>query len=585
MNSQPAELVPDDLPPPRIRENLVSGLLNSVEVRYSCRVVMEYPIEPGDRVCVTWAGAPGAGSYTSALFSVDGLRPLEVGIGGALLVIFNQGMTVALSYTVIRGTSEPVTSQPLILYVLPVRQNDLPRPLITQAPDFGEGLVLDVRALTEFTLRINSWALQTRDQYFWLRLRGVNADGSDFNEVYWRPPGNVVGQSFSKGFYAQNYSAVSLKGLMDRSTLTLEFKAGLQGSQDEAVAQRFAHRNYIVRTTASITPEPPKILSVKNPLGQDIADGGNTKYSTVTVHGNAKAEEVEIYNGEIYQGTANVVAGSWQHQVTGLIDGPHVLTAIVVDGDGEKSNRWTINVELQDRPLSIKEAFDNLNLEPLAATDSLTAVVDDLEVGDSVTVTWTAAAGTPSAGTHTTNPVIAGATRPLEIPLPVPLVAFSVDKRAEVTFTYTRGASLPVTSQPFPLNVLAIPSTALTAPVITQANGTDELDLKDVKEGATLKFGGWPHIAYRQRIWLDLEGENASGGSENRSMWMGARNSVHQNWVTTNGHSIAIAYSYLRLLAVGSKLFIRFRVNLDQVPDPATEMVFDVREYIVRSTA
>lgn len=584
MNSQPAELVTADLPPPYIRENRLPGLLDSVEVRYNCRVVMEYPMEPGDRVRVTWAGAPGAGSYTSAFFSVDGLRPLEVGIGGALLVIFNQGMTVALSYTVMRGSAEPVTSQPLILYVLPVTQNDLPRPFITQAPDSGEGLALDVRDLTEFTLRINSWALQTRDQYFWLRLRGVNADGSDFNEVYWRPPDNVVGQSFSKGFYAQNYPAVRLKGLKDRSTLTLMLKAGLQGSQDEALAQKFAHRNYIVRTTASITPEPPKILSVKDPLGQDIANGGNTKYSTATVHGSAKAEEVEIFNGETPQGTANVVAGSWQHPVNGLIDGQNVLTAIVVDGDGEKSNRWTINVELQDRPLSIKEAPDNLNLDPLAATDSLTAVVDDLEAGDSVTVTWTAASGTPSAGTHTTNPVIAGATRPLEISLPKSLVAFSVGKKAQITFTYTLGASPPVTSQPFSLNVLAIPSTALIAPVITQANGTDELDLKDVMAGATLTFGGWPHIAIGQRIWLDLEGENASGGSHNLIVWTGARNSVHRNWVTTNGHSITIAYSYLRLLAVGSTLSIRFRVNMDQVPDPATVQPFDVREYIVRAT-
>lgn len=579
MNSQTAELVTDDLPPPRIRENPTSDLLNPVVLRYSCTIIIEYAIEPGDSVRITWAGAEGAGSYTSDPFSVGVLRPLAVGIGGVPLVIFNQGKTVKLSYTVVRGASAPVTSKPLILYVLPVMQSDLPRPFITQASDLGDGSVLDVNALTEFTLRINAWPLLTEGQYFWLRLRGTNADDSAFDELYWSAPGNLVDQEFSKGFYARNYSANLLTGLKDRSLLTLEFMAGLEGSQDVAIAQRFAHRNYIVRTGA------PVILLVKDPLGQDIADGRDTEHSSVTVEGSASMDgEVEIFDGQDSQGTARVDRGNWKYQVTGLTEGPHVFTAQALYGNRDVSNPWSINVILQNRRLSIKEAPDNVNLDPLVASQYLTAVLNmlELEPEDLITVTWKAAPGTPAAGSQTTSAVLAGSNRPIEIALRVSLVAFSLGKGVEVTFTYTRGASAPVTSQPFLLNVLTIPAAKFIAPVITEANGTAVLDLKDVTDGATLQFGCWPHIAVGQRIWLDLEGRNASGASHNLSMWTGNNNAVHRSWVL-NGYSVMVLYSYLQNLGDGSTLSIRFRVNMDQVADSQTAVVFDTREYTVRA--
>jgi len=457
MNGPSAELVTDDLPPPFIRENPASALLNPVALRNSCRIVMEYPTDPSDRVSVTWAGAPGVGSYTSPFFPVGTLRPLEVGIGGVPLAIFNQGQTVTLTYTVTRGTAEPVTSQPLIVYVLPIAQIDFPRPFIPQAPDFGEGLVLDVNNLTEFTLRINAWPLLMRDQPFWLRLRGIKADDSAFNVVYWSPPGNVVGPEFSKGFHAQNYPAAPLKGLKDRSTLTLEFMAGLEGSQDEARAQPFAHRSYIVRTGAPITPVRPLIQSVKD-LDQDIIDGGSTAHASVTIEGTAMVGgEVEIFDGLISKGTARADSGRWEFLMVDLGIGRHVFKAVALYGSNEESNTWTINVALPlPLPLTIKEAPDNTNLDPAAARERLTAVLNyDMVSTDLVRVMWV---GTPGAGTRTTAPVQVGNARPREILLPTTLVTANVGTRVTVTFSYTRGTSAPVVSQPLSLNVLANPA-------------------------------------------------------------------------------------------------------------------------------
>jgi hypothetical protein len=414
---------------------------------------MEYAIEPGDRVSVTWAGAPGAGSYTSVFFPVGELRPLEVGIGGIPLVIFNLGMTVRLTYTVIRGTSAPVTSQPLILYVLPVTQSELPRPFISQAPGFGAGLVLDVSVLTEFTLRTNAWPLQTKGQYFWSRLRGTNANDSVFDAVYWSAPRNVVGDEFDKGFYAQDFSADPLKGLKDGSTLTLEFMVGLQGSQDPALAQRFAHRNYIISTDGPVAPVVPVIESVKGSDNIVIPDMGDTAHSRVTVTGTALAgEEVELFDGDVFLCKARAVSGRWEVLVTELGVRRHVFKAVALYGDNEESNTWTINVTSPLLlPLTIKEAPDNINLDLVAVRDRLTAVLDyDMVASDLVRVMWV---GTPGAGTRTTSPVRAGDIKPREILLPTSLVSANVGQTVSVTFSYTRGTSPPVVSQPLRLSV------------------------------------------------------------------------------------------------------------------------------------
>jgi hypothetical protein len=439
-----------------------------------------------------------------------------------------------------------------------------------------------ISTLTEFTLRINAWALQTQGQYFWLRLRGTNADDSVFDKLYWSAPGNVVDQKFDKGFYAQDYPADLLKGLKDRSTLTLEFMVGLQGSLDPADAQRFAHRNYIVSTNGSTRPV---IDSVKDPLGDDVADGANTEHGSVTAEGTAEAgKDVEIFDGLISKGVATADAGRWKRQVNGLTDGQHELKAKALYGEGEVSRSWTINVMLKERQLSIKESHDGMTLDPLEALQSLTAVLDyEMESSDIITVECTAEPGTPAAGSHITNPVLAGNIRPRVIPLPPRLLAFSLGKKLVFTFTYTRGASLPVTSPPFVLDVLTIPAAQFVAPVITQANGTTVLDLKDVTAGATLLFGGWPHMAMGQRIWLDLEGTNTGGDSHNLTLWAGSRNSVHRDWALTGSFSITLAYNYLKQLRDGSRLSIRFRVNMDQVADSETAVVFDAREYTVRA--
>ncbi len=567
------------LPPLSIKESRPDGLLDPEAARYNLTVKIDFDWRAGDSLTINWAGTPGPGSYTSPRIPIGGFeRPFQTHIDN-LLVAFNFEQTVIVTYTVYRGTEPPVTSQPLPLYITRINQLNLPRPFIRQADDDGQGRELNVSNLSEFTLRINAWLLGRRGNPFWLKLKGTNADGSDFEASYWQAPDNVVDDEFNRfGFFEQNFPAAPLHGLQNRSVLSLSFMAGLQGSQDPSLAQPFAHRNYIVLTGAS---SGPRITSVTDPDG-DILDGADTRYSTVTLGGTA-TDAVNVFDGSTRLDTADVVDGNWRYVATDLTGGSHVFTVRLADGSGNASPPWRINVLIQSLPLTIVEAPDNINLDPLKAITTLTALLDlDLQPTDMVSVTVKAADGTPPAGSHTTTPVPAGITRPIRISLPVSLVAFSIGKIMEVTFTYTRGASALVTSQRLRLNVLPIALERLAAPVITQANGTDILDLKDVQSGANLRFGVWPHIAVNEKLWLVLNGERNTG-AHNLQMWGGTINNVHRAWVTSGGYTVIVSANYLRLLRDGSKLIIRFMVNLDQVANSDTATVFQTREYTIRA--
>lgn len=567
------------LPPLSIIESRPDGLLDPEAARYNLTVKIDFDWQAADSLTITWAGTPGSGSYTSPRIPIGGFeRPFQTHIDN-LLVAFNFEQTVIVTYTVYRGTEPPVTSQPLPLYITRINQLNLPRPFIREADNDGEGGVLNVGDLSEFTLRINAWLLGRRGNPFWLKLKGTHADGSDFEASHWQAPDNVVDDEFNRfGFFEQNFPAAPLQRLQDRSVLSLSFMAGLQGSQDASLAQPFAHRNYIVLTGAA---PGPRISSVTDPDG-DIPDGADTRYTSVTLSGSA-SDTVVVFDGPTRLDTADVVDGNWMYVAADLTGGSHEFTVRLADGSGSASSPWRINVVTQNLLVKIVEAPDNINLEPLKAITTLTALVDlDLQPTDKVSVTVKAAEGTPPAGSHTTTPVAAGTTRPIKIPLPVPLVAFSIGKIMEVTFTHTRGDSGLMTSQPLRLNVLPIPLGELVAPVITQANGTDILDLKDVQSGANLMFGVWPHIAVSQRIWLDLEGHRNTG-THNLRMWVGTTNMVHRAWVTNGSYTPILPANYLLQLKDGSTLSIRFRVNLDQVADPNTAAVFQTRRYTIRA--
>ncbi|QHA83230.1 hypothetical protein E3Z27_16865 [Pseudomonas mediterranea] len=93
----------------------------------------------------------------------------------------------------------------------------------------------------------------------------------------------------------------------------------------------------------------PTITAVKDPNDADIANGGYTLATSVTLHGRASlGMHVQIFEGADSKGTANVDGnGNWSLPLSGLAEGPNIFSAKALYSNNPESERWGINVAKQ----------------------------------------------------------------------------------------------------------------------------------------------------------------------------------------------------------------------------------------------
>ncbi|NUT86998.1 hypothetical protein HNO91_11205 [Pseudomonas corrugata] len=238
-------------------------------------LTIEVPVNadllPDDKLKVIWTGAPGTpaeGSYTSGETLVsDGL---DIEIPNSV-VAFNLGKSVVVSYEVIRGNDKPIPSGDFDLAVEVFAQDDLleAKPLLMAAANNGEGPKLDLSAITSDTpCLIGRWPLIALDQDVWLRLRGTKADGTPgYNFAIYAPPPrgpSVDADWISQGVHAVNAPYAYLKELKHGSELTVEFKADFSKTTNEAEAQTFPIRTYVVSTLPDVLPPPDVVEADAN---------------------------------------------------------------------------------------------------------------------------------------------------------------------------------------------------------------------------------------------------------------------------------------------------------------------------------
>ena len=313
---------------------------------------------PTDLLSVIWTGPPGTpveGSHTTVP------RPIsEIGLSIALpttLVAFSLGQSITVRYEVTRGSS-PMPSDSLTLLVVRLPASVLGKPLILQAANDGEGVEFDVSRLTaNAVIRVNDWPFIALKQYIWLRVEGTNIDDSRYSQTFWQPPHSQTNETWIiQGFYTHPIPFNELKNLKDGSELKVEFKAGLSGSQDEAEAQPFQVRTYAVKAVEDVKPE---ITTVTDSKGVEIAEGGTTVDTSVTLTGTAsKGQKVQVLDGTTPKGqpTADATTGIWTLTDTGLALGPHSFTAKALYGSEQTSAARTFEI----KPFVSFEGFQSL---------------------------------------------------------------------------------------------------------------------------------------------------------------------------------------------------------------------------------
>ncbi|PCM46459.1 hypothetical protein CP335_27345, partial [Pseudomonas fluorescens] len=299
-----------------------------------------------------WTGAPGTaagGSHTTPARPIsETTLTIELPV---TVLAFNLGKTVTVTYTVTRNGA-PRTSLPLLLNVGTLPDSSLILPVIMDADDDGEGPEFNVGNLTSnATYRMGVWPLIATGQYVWLRLKGTNADGSDYNLQIHTAPGSMVSDKWlEQGYYERSIAFAGLRNLKDGSPLTMEFKAAFGKSMNESEAVVFPVRTYTIKAFEDVRPE---ITESKDSKGNEIAKGGFTVDTQITLSGaGAKGQKVQIKDGTTVKGeaTVNLTTGLWELTLTGLSVAAHSFTAIALYGSGQVSAAWTLTVTASNPP-------------------------------------------------------------------------------------------------------------------------------------------------------------------------------------------------------------------------------------------
>jgi len=295
---------------------------------------------PGDLLSVTWTGAPGTaagGSHTTPASPIsETTLTIELPV---TVLAFNLGKTVTVTYTVTRN-GVPRTSLPLLLNVGILPDSSLIRPVILDADDNGQGQEFNVGNLTSnATYRMGVWPLIATGQYVWLRLKGTNADGSDYDlEIHKAPASQVNDTWINQGYYERSIAFAGLRNLKDGSTLMMEFKAAFGKSTNESEAVVFPVRTYTVKAFEDVRPE---ITRVEDSKGREILPGGTTSDTSITLEGTgAVGQEVEIFDGATSTGKKPKAddKGKWTVELTGLTTTTHLLKAKALYGSGQVSD-------------------------------------------------------------------------------------------------------------------------------------------------------------------------------------------------------------------------------------------------------
>jgi hypothetical protein len=317
-----------DLKEPKIKQAPNDTSLDPLDAQNALTAVIDYDgMLVGDKIIVRWIGAPGtlpAGSQTTEPWPVSTVGPQEIPLAVSVLA-FNLAKSITLNYSVTRGTQDPKDSQTRTLAVLPIAQSRLPKPLIVQASEEGEGSELDVsRLTTNATLRANSYPLIALKQYVWLKAKGTLKGGGVYSKTFWQPPNSQTNATWiNQGFYTHVFPQADLQSLEDGSDLELELKSGFGGTQVESEAVTFALRTYKIKAYEAIVPT---LDSVKgSPSGEEIPHGSPTVETAVTLRGTATPNtKIDLANNGVLMPNTEIQVdpqGEWTFRLTGLVAG------------------------------------------------------------------------------------------------------------------------------------------------------------------------------------------------------------------------------------------------------------------------
>ena len=240
---------------------------------------------------------------------------------------------------------------------------------------------------------------------------------------------------------------------------------------------------------------------------------------------------------------------------------------------------FRVGVALELKAPSIEQAPNGSTLDPFAAEDALTAIIDyDMRLGDKITVTLTGAPGTPAGGSHTTAPVNVTTIGAQKIEIDNAVLAFNLGQSVTVSFIVSRDGESK-DSQLLLLAVLPIKDQdhRLPSPIIN-GNTSSELDTTTLARGAKTRIARWAHIAQGQPLWLlYLKDDDPTP----IAVTYEATPTPAAGLPTGMYPDTPVAA--LKALRHGERVSVMFKVGFDRSPDESKAVTFPVRTYTIKA--
>jgi len=367
------QAIPSTLPAPAFA-NLVAPTLSIYPLDYenTASVTVAYDGMNGThRIHLQWIYPDSSMATIPAKDGLDGGR-VDFAISQKILAD-SVGKTIELRYiAVING--DAVDSFVQTLTVQPLRESDLPRPLINGIAHNG---TLDLNTFTgNATASLAKWRLSAQGQRVWLRCSSVGVDDLAVLDGV-----AITSAEAANGLVNKAVLRSWLAALPDNRQITVTCRVSFDGSAVEATAQEFPTSTYIVRSALGDLRLPVLLQASGSGASVTLAplsalNGGTVRVSYTGMLTTDSIRVIMVGNGAAGSPVLPAKGGS----TSGSVDFPIPASAIAAN-IGNSNRIFTLRYEVTRGSETKPSGTVTVTVTPIPAANLPRAVIHNIPTG------------------------------------------------------------------------------------------------------------------------------------------------------------------------------------------------------------
>ncbi|RDS87471.1 hypothetical protein DL347_29285, partial [Pseudomonas fluorescens] len=367
------QAIPSTLPAPAFANRVAPTLsIYPLDYENTASVTVAYDGMNGThRIHLQWIYPDGSMATIAAKDGLDGGR-VDFAISQKILAD-SVGKTITLRYIAVINGDE-VDSFVQTLTVQPLRESDLPRPLINGIAHNG---TLDLNTFTgNATASLAKWRLSAQGQRVWLRCSSVGVDDLAVLDGV-----AITSAEAANGLVNKAVLRSWLAALPDNRQITVTCNVSFDGSAVEATAQEFPTSTYIVRSALGDLRLPVLLQASGSGASVTLAplsalNGGTVRVSYTGMLTSDSIRVIMLGNGAAGSPILPAKDGS----TSGSVDFPIPASAIAAN-IGNSNRIFTFRYEVIRGSEAKSSGTVTVTVTPIPAANLPRAVIHNIPTG------------------------------------------------------------------------------------------------------------------------------------------------------------------------------------------------------------